>query len=74
MQETIMLPISFIVGASFISGTITGSVLSIYKKDSNHNFQRAINLSELTILEMPFSNKRGATILNTSVLGTLITF
>ena len=38
MQETIMLPISFIVGASFISGTITGGVLSIYKKDSNHNF------------------------------------
>ena len=38
IQDTIMLPISFIVGVSFISGTITGSVLSINKKDRKHNF------------------------------------
>ena len=38
IQDTIMLPISFIVGVSFISGTITGSVLSIIKKDRKHNF------------------------------------
>ena len=30
--ETIQLPISFIVGASFISGTFIGSLLPLYKK------------------------------------------
>ena len=31
IKETIMLPISFIVGVSFISGSITGGLLSINK-------------------------------------------
>ena len=29
VNETVFLPISFIVGASFISGTLTGSLLTI---------------------------------------------
>ena len=34
-QETIDLPISFIIGSSFIAGSVTGSVISIFirKKD-----------------------------------------
>ena len=32
-KETIALPISFIVGASFISGSITGSFLPIFFKN-----------------------------------------
>ena len=32
IKETIMLPISFIVGVSFISGSITGGLFSINKK------------------------------------------
>ena len=31
IKETIMLPISFIVGVSFISGSITGGLFSINK-------------------------------------------
>ena len=31
--ETVNLPISFIVGISFLSGSITGSVLSLYLDD-----------------------------------------
>ena len=36
--------------------------------------KRAIKFSAQTILEIPFSSKRGAAILKTSVFGTLITF
>tara|TARA_A100001388_G_C28710589_1_gene470988 strand:+ start:242 stop:463 length:222 start_codon:yes stop_codon:yes gene_type:complete len=34
-QETIDLPISFIIGSSFIAGSVTGSLISIFirKKD-----------------------------------------
>ena len=34
-QETIYLPISFIIGSSFIAGSVTGSFISIFirKKD-----------------------------------------
>ena len=31
--ETVKLPISFIVGISFISGSLTGSLLNIYSQD-----------------------------------------
>ena len=34
-NETIALPISFIVGISFISGSLTGSLLKINLKDKN---------------------------------------
>ena len=30
-DETINLPISFIIGSSFIAGSITGSLISIFK-------------------------------------------
>ena len=33
-NETVDLPISFIVGISFISGSLTGSLLSINSKDN----------------------------------------
>ena len=36
MGETVSLPISFIIGMSFISGSISGSLLSIdFKSDNN---------------------------------------
>ena len=34
-NETIALPISFIVGISFISGSLTGNLLKINLKDKN---------------------------------------
>ena len=34
-NETIALPISFIVGISFISGSLTGNLLKISLKDKN---------------------------------------
>ena len=40
----------------------------------NKNLYKAINLSEKIILEIPLESKRRATISNTLVLGTLITF
>ena len=33
INETVKLPISFIIGASFISGSLTGSLLSINLRD-----------------------------------------
>ena len=33
INETIMLPISFIIGSSFISGSITGCILKFFPKD-----------------------------------------
>ena len=33
INETIMLPISFIIGSSFISGSITGFILKFFPKD-----------------------------------------
>ena len=35
INETVQLPISFIVGNSFIAGSILGSFLTIYKKSKN---------------------------------------
>ena len=36
--ETVSLPISFIVGISFISGSISGSLLKIeFRRDNNEN-------------------------------------
>ena len=34
INETVKLPISFIIGSSFISGSLLGGVLSIRKKKS----------------------------------------
>ena len=31
IDETVNLPISFIIGSSFIAGSITGSLISIFK-------------------------------------------
>ena len=31
INETVNLPISFIIGSSFIAGSITGSLISIFK-------------------------------------------
>ena len=70
--ESVKLPISFVVGMSFIAGSLTGSFLRI---DLNNDwFYNAINLSSVTILEIPLSSNDGVAILNTSVFGTLITF
>ena len=33
ISETVMLPISFIIGTSFISGSLTGSILKIFPND-----------------------------------------
>ena len=33
LTETVKLPISFIIGLSFITGSITGSILTINSKD-----------------------------------------
>tara|TARA_B100001027_G_scaffold106566_1_gene73397 strand:- start:7974 stop:8192 length:219 start_codon:yes stop_codon:yes gene_type:complete len=33
VRETILLPISFIIGASFISGSLTGSLLNMHLFD-----------------------------------------
>ena len=74
ITETVKLPISFIVGVSFISGSITASLLALNSEEKNWTSYKAINLSELTILEIPLKRNIGATILNTLVLGTLITF
>ena len=35
ITETIKLPISFIVGVSFISGSISGSFININSQDKN---------------------------------------
>ena len=74
IDETIELPISFIVGSSFILGSILGSfiVLDINKRIKID--QRAIKFSAQTILEIPFPIRIGAAILKTSVFGTLSTF
>ena len=70
--ESVKLPISFVLGMSFIAGSLTGSLLRI---DLNNDwFYNAINLSSVTILEIPLSSNDGVAILNTSVFGTLITF
>ena len=76
ITETITLPISFIIGVSFISGSLTGNLLKMDFKNKNDKwiFYNAINLSTLTILEIPFFKSIGATSLNKLVLGTLITF
>ena len=36
VQETVMLPISFIIGVSFISGSITGGLLSINNNEKKN--------------------------------------
>ena len=76
ITETITLPISFIIGVSFISGSLTGNLLKMdfNNKNDKWNFYNAINLSTLTILEIPFFKSIGATSLNKLVLGTLIIF
>ena len=75
LSETVSLPISFIIGVSFISGSLTGSLLTTnFINQKQYNLYSAINLSPLTILEIPLETKIGATILNTSVFGTFITF
>jgi hypothetical protein len=33
ISKTVMLPISFIIGTSFISGSLTGSILKIFPND-----------------------------------------
>ena len=38
--ETIHLPISFIVTTSFITGAITGSILTISKKEFNDKYSQ----------------------------------
>ena len=35
-SETVNLPISFIVGTSFISGSLFGSLISFYFRTKNH--------------------------------------
>ena len=35
MNETINLPISFIIGISFLSGSLTGSLVNTYFDDKN---------------------------------------
>ena len=73
--ETISLPISFLVGVSFISGSITGSLLTMdFSKKKSWKSYKEINLLSLTILEIPREVKIAAVILNTSVFGIFITF
>ena len=36
VRETIKLPISFIIGISFISGSITGSILKLNIREENN--------------------------------------
>ena len=38
-NETVQLPISFICGLSFISGSLTGSLFSIKEKNENNNLE-----------------------------------
>ena len=54
-RETVFLPISFIVGGSFISGSLTASFYHF--RVDNKNNSRAINLSGQTILEIPLELK-----------------
>ena len=35
LNETVNLPVSFIIGISFLSGSITGSLLSSYLDNKN---------------------------------------
>ena len=35
IDETVNLPISFIIGSSFIAGSITGSLISLFKFDKD---------------------------------------
>ena len=56
LTETIQLPLSFVSGIFFISGSITGSLLTVNYK--NKEIHSAINLSALIILEIPLENKR----------------
>ena len=73
--ETVALPISFIVGVSFISGSLTGALIKINLNVKNWCLTyKAINLSKVTILEIPLFKSWGAATLNTLELGTLITF
>ena len=37
ISETVNLPISFIIGTSFISGSLLGGVISVNKKDENES-------------------------------------
>ena len=73
--ETVYLPISFIVGISFISGSLTGNLLKMNLNDKNWLiYYKEINLSKLIILEIPLFNSWDEASLKTLVLGTLITF
>ena len=38
INKTVGLPLSFIIGASFISGSITGSLISVNLRDSKKKY------------------------------------
>ena len=66
--ETINLPISFIIGISFIGGSITASSLAINFKKDNEYLQLLI---DHRYYPEHLESRIGATILNISELGTL---
>ena len=38
INKTVALPLSFIIGASFISGSITGSLISVNLRDTKKKY------------------------------------